>query len=135
MNWEFNHFWVWFFNLSRVSFPMNLNKAKLIAVNISTGKGTPKKNVGKGMLIEGHGLEGDAHAGKWHRQISLLGKDTLDKMDGKVPYGGFGENLTIDGICVYELPVGTKLKINNALLEVTQIGKECHESCEIMKIM
>ncbi len=105
----------------------------VIAVNISEKKGTLKKNVGIGTLVEGHGLEGDAHAGKWHRQVSLLGKDTFEKMNNIVEYGGFGENITVEGICVYELPVGTKLKINSALLEVTQIGKKCHRPCEVME--
>lgn len=82
-------------------------------------------------------MEGDAHAGKWHRQISLLGIQSIDLMRAKgadVNPGDFAENITIEGIVLYELPVGTRLFVGEeVLLEVTQIGKECHSGCEIQK--
>ena len=88
-------------------------------------------------LIVDHGMEGDAHAGNWHRQISLLGIKSIEHMRDKgadVKPGDFAENITVEGIVLYELPVGTKLQLGHeVLLEITQIGKECHHGCEIMK--
>lgn len=108
---------------------------KVIAINISEKKGEMKKPILVGKFIEDFGLEGDAHAGKWHRQVSLLGQESIDKMIKKgvagLCAGNFAENITTEGICLYELPVGTKLKIGETLQEVTQIGKECHAGCEI----
>lgn len=108
---------------------------KVIAINISEKKGEMKKPILVGKFIEDFGLEGDAHAGKWHRQVSLLGQESIDKMIEKgvagLCAGNFAENITTEGICLYELPVGTKLKIGETLQEVTQIGKECHAGCEI----
>lgn len=114
--------------------------AKIIAVNISEKKGTPKKSIQEGVLIENFGLEGDAHAGKWHRQISLLGIESIEKAKGMrtdgLCHGVFAENLTTEGIVLYTLPIGTKLKIGSeAILEVTQIGKECHEGCAVSKLV
>jgi MOSC domain-containing protein YiiM len=111
--------------------------AKVVAVNISEKKGEMKKPIPVGIFIEDFGLEGDAHAGKWHRQVSLLGQESIDKMikmgaPGLTP-GNFAENITTEGICLYELLVGTKLKIGETLQEVTQIGKKCHSGCEISK--
>jgi MOSC domain-containing protein YiiM len=113
--------------------------AKVLAVNISETKGVPKKAIPEGNFIEDFGLEGDAHAGKWHRQVSLLGKESMSKMkslnvDGFCT-GKFAENLTTEGIVLYELPVGTKLKIGETIHEVTQIGKECHTGCNIRKLV
>ena len=114
--------------------------AKIIAVNISEKKGTPKKSIQEGIMIENFGLEGDAHAGKWHRQISLLGIESIEKAkemrtDG-LCHGVFAENLTTEGIVLYTLPIGTKLKVGSeAILEVTQIGKECHEGCAVSKLV
>lgn len=108
--------------------------AEIVAVCISQKKGQKKKNVGKGMLIENHGLEGDAHAGEWHRQVSLLAEESIEKMKEKgleVGPGDFAENITTRGIKLTELPIGTKLKLGGALVEVTQIGKECHDRCAI----
>lgn len=110
---------------------------KVISVNISDKKGVIKEPIEYGVFEEGHGLKGDAHAGDWHRQVSLLGNESIDKMrnigiEGLVP-GKFAENLTTEGIILYELPVGTKLKIGKTLHEVTQIGKECHSGCAIKK--
>lgn len=114
--------------------------AKIIAVNISEKKGTPKKSIQEGVLIENFGLEGDAHAGKWHRQISLLGIESIEKAKGMrtdgLCHGVFAENLTTEGIELYTLPIGTKLKVGSeAILEVTQIGKECHEGCAVSKLV
>jgi MOSC domain-containing protein YiiM len=93
------------------------------------------------MLLCEHGLEGDAHAGKWHRQVSLLAQESIDKMqahlaDFKLKPGDFAENITTQGMELLSLPVGTRLKIGDSvLLEVTQIGKACHLACEIRKIV
>jgi MOSC domain-containing protein YiiM len=109
--------------------------AKVIAVNISEKKGEMKKPIEKGLFKEEHGLVGDAHAGKWHRQVSLLGNESVEKMKKMgaegLCFGNFAENLTTEGIVLYELPVGTKLKIGETVMEVTQIGKECHMGCAI----
>lgn len=108
---------------------------KIVAVCTSEKKGQRKKNVEEGMLVPGHGLEGDAHAGPWHRQVSLLALESIEKMRQAgldVGPGDFAENLTTEGIDLITLPVGTKLKIGaEAMGEVTQIGKECHHRCAI----
>ncbi|MEG0371374.1 MAG: MOSC domain-containing protein [Clostridium sp.] len=112
--------------------------AKVIAVNISEKKGVVKKTVDRIKLIEDHGIEGDAHAGKWHRQISLLANESIDKMRGngvELDFGIFAENITTQGIEVFTLPVGTKIQIGDTVLEVTQIGKKCHNGCEIRQIV
>ena len=101
---------------------------------ISEKKGTAKHNIGHGRLVENHGLENDAHAGNWHRQISLLSKDKVEEFKargGDVADGAFGENLLVSGIDFAKLPVGTHLRCGDILLEVTQIGKECHAHCAI----
>jgi MOSC domain-containing protein YiiM len=112
-------------------------KGRILAVCQSREKGTVKKEIGSGVLIENYGLENDAHAGKWHRQISLLGIESIDKMKGKgfkIKFGDFAENLTTENIILPELPLGTKLTVGESvLLEVTQIGKKCHHDCEIRK--
>ncbi len=94
-----------------------------------------KKNVGEAVLVVEHGLEGDAHVGDWHRQVSLLALESIEKMRAmglKVGPGDFAENLTTEGIDLVSLPVGTKLLIGEeGLGEVTQIGKECHTRCAI----
>ncbi len=112
-------------------------KGKILAVCQSKKKGTIKTEIREGLLIEDFGLKGDAHAGKWHRQISLLGIESINKMRDKgyqLSFGDFAENLTIEGLTLPKLPLGTKLKIGKeVLLEVTQIGKECHYDCEIRK--
>ena len=106
---------------------------KIRAVCISREKGTPKENVGSGMLVEGFGLEGDAHGGNWHRQVSLLSGDKIDEFRKKiwVEYGAFGENLVVDGLDFRNLPVGSRFGTGDAVLEITQIGKECHSDCII----
>lgn len=116
---------------------MDKIKGKIVAVCRSEKKGTVKIEIDEGLLIENSGLEKDAHSGKRHRQISLLGVESINKMKGKgfkIKHGDFAENLTVKGIVLYQLPLGTKLKVGeNVLLEVTQIGKECHQGCEIRK--
>lgn len=109
--------------------------AKVVAINISKRKGIPKEQIEQGLFIEDFGLEGDAHAANWHRSVSLLAQESIDKAiamgaDGLEP-GKFAENITTEGIVLYELPVGTKLKIGETIQEVTQIGKVCHEKCAI----
>lgn len=108
---------------------------KIVAVCTSEKKGMRKKNIGNGKLIEDFGLEADAHGGPWHRQVSLLALESIDKMRKlglDVNPGDFAENLTTEGIDLVVLPIGTRLKIGTeAVGEVTQIGKECHTRCAI----
>ncbi len=111
--------------------------ATITSINISTHKGTFKQPVSQAQLRVDYGIVGDAHAGNWHRQISLLAQESIDKMtalglEGLVP-GMFAENITTEGISLFTLPVGTRLKLGDCLVEVTQIGKECHQHCEIYK--
>ena len=111
--------------------------AEVTAVCISTMKGVPKKEVPEIEVKIDHGIVGDAHAGNWHRQISLLAGESVDKMREKIPAlknGAFAENIVTRGLTLYGLPVGTKLRVGPALLEVTQIGKECHSACAIKKV-
>lgn len=107
----------------------------IIAVSISKNKGEKKKNVDVGKLKLNFGLEGDAHAGSWHRQVSLLSLESIEKMKSKgadVYPGDFAENITTEGILLNELPIGSKLKLGKkAIVEVTQIGKKCHQRCDI----
>jgi MOSC domain-containing protein YiiM len=107
----------------------------VIAVCTSERKGMPKEDVGQGLLVKEHGLEGDVHAGNWHRQVSLLSVSSINKIKEQgleIENGDFAENLTVDGIDVWTLPVGTRLTVGQeAVLEVTQIGKECHARCAI----
>lgn len=109
--------------------------ARIIAVCTSAKKGQRKKNVTQSMLLADHGLEGDAHAGPWHRQVSLLAMESIRKMQAAgltVGPGDFAENLTTEGLDLPSLPLGTKLRIGaTAVGEVTQIGKECHTRCAI----
>lgn len=107
---------------------------KIMAVCISEKRGTQKKNIGKVRLIENFGLEGDAHGGNWHRQVSLLSYEKVRAFEEKgisVEDGAFGENLLVEGFDFKTLPVGTRFRCGEALLEMTQIGKECHSHCEI----
>jgi TatD DNase family protein len=104
------------------------------AVCLSAGKGTAKRDVGEAELVERHGLKGDAHAGDWHRQVSLLSLEKIERFRAKgaqVEYGAFGENIVAEGIDFASLPVGTVLRCGEAALEMTQIGKECHNRCAI----
>lgn len=110
-------------------------KGKVLAVNISADKGTKKTNVQSCTLLKDFGFKGDAHAGNWHRQVSLLANESIEKMRKKglkVGYGDFAENITTEGIDLVHLPIGSEIRIgNSALLRVTQIGKECHQRCAI----
>lgn len=111
---------------------------KVIAVCTSPEKGTQKTAVAEGNFIEDYGIEGDAHAGKWHRQISLLSYDKIEafrQRGARVENGAFGENLVVEGIDFSALPVGTRLACGNVVLEITQIGKECHHGCAIFQQM
>lgn len=111
---------------------------KVKAVCISEKKGVQKRNIGEAVFIEDYGIENDAHAGKWHRQVSLLSADKIQEFKEKgavLKDGDFGENLIVEGFDFRNLPVGTVFQCNDVILEMTQIGKECHSHCEIYKIM
>lgn len=111
---------------------------KVVSVCISEKKGTKKHPVEKIELKKNHGIVGDAHAGDWHRQVSFLGEESVDRMKTVMPEldsGDFAENIMTEGIELYTLPIGTKLKVGEVVFEVTQIGKECHHGCEIRNIV
>ena len=113
---------------------MAQDSGRILAVSISSQKGQPKENVHEAMLIEDWGLEGDAHAGKWNRQVSLLAFEAIQRMrelGAEVEPGDFGENLTLEGFDLKGVRVGDLLAAGDAILEVTQIGKECHTHCAI----
>jgi MOSC domain-containing protein YiiM len=108
--------------------------ATVLAVCTSLNKGERKKPVPSVELVREHGISGDAHAGDWHRQVSLLAQESIDKMVAmglSVSAGDFAENITTTGIDLVSLPIGSRLSIGTTLLEVTQIGKECHTRCAI----
>ena len=110
--------------------------ASVTAVCISEKRGTMKHPVDFIEVKRQHGIVGDAHAGNWHRQISLLASESVEKMKAiypDIPLGAFAENILTEGIEVAGLPLGTRLKIGTADLEITQIGKECHKDCAIRK--
>ena len=110
----------------------------VIAVCVSERKGVQKKNVGSANFVADWGIENDAHAGAWHRQVSLLSHDKIEAFRARgaeVGDGAFGENLVVSGIDFKALPIGTRFSCNEVLLELTQIGKECHSGCEIFKKM
>ncbi len=112
--------------------------AKIIAVCISEHKGIQKHEVPEVTMRVDHGIVGDAHAGNWHRQVSLLGVESVWKVQEKISFplkhGDFAENILTEGICLYQLPVGTRLRLGSDVVgEVTQIGKECHNDCAIRK--
>lgn len=112
-------------------------QGQVIAVNVSEKRGEVKHNVPEAYIKSDWGIETDAHAGDWHRQVSLLSLSSVEKMrnlGAKVNFGDFAENITVAGVEVSKLPVGKRLKVGEALLEVTQIGKECHnKACAIKK--
>ncbi len=112
-----------------------MQKGEVLAVCTSLNKGERKKDVKSASLIENFGFRGDAHGGDWHRQVSLLAIESIDKMRAAgldVGPGDFAENLTTRGLDLCHLPVGTRFRVGqNALLELTQIGKICHERCAI----
>lgn len=107
---------------------------KILSLNISEKKGEQKIPIKTAELKVDHGIVGDAHAGNWHRQISLLANEDIESMRGNgidLDYGDFAENITTEGIILHELPIGTRLNIDSTVLEITQIGKECHHGCAI----
>ena len=116
---------------------MTEKSAVIRAVCISEKKGEQKHPVESVRLLPQHGIDGDAHAGNWHRQVSLLGKESVDRLQEKISIplfpGAFAENILCEGLELYRLPVGTKLRVGTALCEVTQIGKECHADCAIRR--
>ena len=108
--------------------------ASVVAVCVSLAKGEKKTPVERAILRENHGIVGDAHAGDWHRQVSLLAQESIAKMQAlglKVDAGDFAENITTSGINLVALPIGTRLSVGDTIMEVTQIGKECHTRCAI----
>lgn len=108
---------------------------KVKAINISKEKGVIKEPIPAGTFREDFGLVGDVHAGKWHRQVSLLARESIDKMTETgikgLCSGKFAENITTEGVILHELPIGTRLKIGDTIQEVSQIGKKCHSDCAI----
>jgi MOSC domain-containing protein YiiM len=113
--------------------------ARVVAVCRSEQKGTRKQPFAEARLIADWGLEGDAHAGRWHRQVSLLADESYETARRQwglaVEHGDFAENVTTRGIVLKSLPIGTRLEIgDDVLVEVTQIGKKCHSGCEIMQL-
>jgi len=112
---------------------------KILAINVSGKKGVMKAEVPEAVLLENHGIEGDAHAGPGIRQVSLLANESIDKIRDRIEtglcFGRFAENITTEGITLSTLSIGTKLKLGNeAVIEITQIGKECHNDCEIKRL-
>lgn len=108
------------------------------SICISEKKGTQKHEVPEAVVTTDWGIEGDAHAGKWHRQVSLLGLEQIEEFRARgaqVEFGAFGENLVVEGFHLRTLPIGTIFQIGDVVLEMTQIGKECHSHCEIYKVM
>lgn len=112
--------------------------AKIKAVCVSEKKGEQKHPVEEAFLKVDHGIVGDAHAGNWHRQVSLLAAESVEKVQRVLNFelksGDFAENILTEGIELYTLPIGTKLQIGEAVGEVTQIGKECHQGCAIREL-
>lgn len=120
---------------------------KVLAVCISERKGTVKHPVPEIVLRTKHGIEGDAHAGDWHRQVSLLATESIEPMREKLrgretgtqdpllslPAGAFAENILTEGVDLKSLPIGTRIQTGGAVLRVTQIGKECHADCAIRR--
>jgi MOSC domain-containing protein YiiM len=107
---------------------------RIVSVNLSGRTGERKRSAGRAKAVAGHGLEGDAHAGPGERQVSLLAIEDIEAMRSRIPSigpGDFAENLTTEGVDLASLPVGTRLSIGDALLEITRIGKECRAGCAI----
>jgi MOSC domain-containing protein YiiM len=109
----------------------------ILSINVSERTGEQKKPVARALLREGHGIVGDAHAGDWHRQVSLLADEDVETLRGRgieIGFGDFAENITTRGIDLGSLPIGGRLRVGPALLEITQIGKECHTGCAIREV-
>jgi len=110
--------------------------ASVVSLNISRAKGVQKEQVREVSLRVGHGIEGDAHAGDWHRQVSLLAQESIDAMIARgidLKPGDFAENITTSGLQLPQLPLGTRLRVGETILEITQIGKKCHRGCAIFQ--
>lgn len=116
---------------------MSTEKGQVLAVNISEKRGEKKHNINEAYIKADWGIEVDAHSGDWHRQVSLLSLSSVEKMRALgaiIDFGDFAENLTVAGIDVATLPIGTLLQVGEVQMEVTQIGKECHnKACAIKK--
>ncbi len=114
-----------------------ITEGRIRAISVSKERGVQKVNVPDAELKAGFGLVGDAHAGPWHRQVSLLGIESIEKMiakGAKVSPGNFAENITTEGIDLLKLSLGSRLRLGKSVeLEVTQFGKECHSRCEIFE--
>ncbi|NLH95702.1 MAG: MOSC domain-containing protein [Synergistaceae bacterium] len=113
-----------------------VNRGRVVAVCRSDRKGIPKEDIRTGRLLEELGLEGDAHAGFAHRQVSLIAMEDIRQAQEKLPElrpGSFAENLTVEGIDLGESRVGRRIRVGKTLLEITQIGKECHTKCAIYR--
>jgi MOSC domain-containing protein YiiM len=113
-----------------------IREFRILSLNVSERTGEQKTPVPRARLREGHGIEGDAHACDWHRQVSLLAEEDIDTLRGRgitIGFGDFAENLTTRGIDLASLPIGARLHVGAAVLEVTQIGKECHTGCAISR--
>ncbi len=113
-----------------------MTEFRVLSMNVSERTGEQKKPVARAVLREGHGIEGDAHAGDWHREVSLLAEEDIDTLRGRgmdIAFGDFAENVTTRGIDLASLPVGARLHLGAAVLEVTQIGKVCHAGCAISR--
>ena len=111
---------------------------KILGICISEKRGTQKHQVDSAEIAAGWGIEGDAHGGNWHRQVSMLSYEKIEEFrsrGAKVEFGAFGENLIVEGYDLKTLPLGTRFKAGNAVLELTQVGKECHSHCQIYKVM
>jgi len=108
---------------------------KIVSLAVSKKKGTRKTQVDRVTLVEDHGLSGDAHGGKWHRQVSFLASESIARMQDRgleVGFGDFAENIATEGIDWVSVPIGTQLRLGTtAVVEITQIGKECHNKCAI----
>ncbi len=108
---------------------------KIVSIAMSRKKGTRKLCVEQANLIKDHGIEGDAHAGPWHRQVSFLAGESIEKARQgglEVTFGDFAENIATEGVDWLTVPVGTRVKLGDSVLvEITQIGKECHQKCAI----
>lgn len=114
------------------------NKGIIMAVCVSPEKGTQKTNIGTDLMLAGHGMKDDSHAGTWHRQVSLLSLEKIEAFrarGAKVEFGAFGENLVVEGFDFAKLPVGTRFRCGNVWLQMTQIGKQCHSHCAIYEAM
>jgi MOSC domain-containing protein YiiM len=115
---------------------MSRTEGRVVALSISDRKGVPKTNVPEVELVQDHGIAGDAHAGPWHRQVSLLALESIETMrckGAKVGPGAFAENITTEGLDLTALQIGDHVVVGDSELEVTQIGKECHDRCAIFE--